>query len=89
MYIKIVDLVVKLYAPRLLLDLVLPRLKFLEMYLEVSVQPQNMKTIDLDLDFKKKKSYKGWRLGFDKSPFNDEVVWVQFGLVGQFGQFDD
>lgn len=82
MYIKIVDLVVKLYAPRLLLYLVLPRLEFLEMYLEVSMQPQNMKTIDLDL--KKEKSYKGWRLGFDKSPFNDEVVWVQFGLVGQF-----
>lgn len=87
MYIKIVDLVVKLYAPRLLLDLVLSRLKLLEMYLEVSVQPQNMKTINLDL--KKKKSYKGWRFGFDQSPFNDEVVWVHFGLVGQFGQFDD
>lgn len=55
MYIKIVDLVVKLYAPRLRLDLVLSRLKLLEMYLEVSVQPQNMKTINLD--FKKKKNY--------------------------------
>lgn len=71
MYIKIVDLVVKLYTPRLLLDLVLPRLQLLEMYLEVSMQPQNMKSIDLVL---KKKSYKGWRLGFDKSPFNDEVI---------------
>lgn len=83
MYIKIVDLVVKLYAPRLRLDLVLSRLKLLEMYLEVSVQPQNMKTINLDFK-KKKKLFKGWRFGFDKSPFNDEVVWVHFGLVGQF-----